>query len=972
MPRNILALPPKTSPNISNPLTKAIREYISQNYSDTHPDAFSDDLVQLCRLREESSNLPVHITSVHRALAYHAQLAFISNKFPTNLGVSFPWSLSFPPSLPLWTSNVSSTQSYSNKHASASSSESYVSNHLVAHPDLNYESANVLFSLACLYSALGAAETRGDSDSIKRSIAYFQSAAGILSHVRNNLISEIKHLAPPSPDLNPALLDCLREVMLAQAQECFWQKAVLDRLKDKTIAKLAMQVSEFYGSALDFASPGSGSFDRAAASDTSDPLESTRFELPNDWLNHITVKRWHFHAAAHYRMSCEDLGSNRYGDELGRLKLAESSIKKALDSSKRGVSDAIVEDLRSLQQIISTNLQRGTRDNDLIYLEPVTPASNLPNIAPAAMVKPVLPAEVENPIPLLREGPSPALGQPLFSELVPYGVHLAISIYEDRKDSLIREEINQRREELDAIATSTLQSLNLPGSLQALEQPMGVPASLLRKHEEISAEGGLERLTSMMEDVARISKTDSNVLYEAVSILDEEEKEDERARATLFGGEGPSHDVATSGWNRPRSEVAASDLRAKADQLFDTLKRAFESDNIVREKFQEWHDLIGVLSRGREGLDALLKDSNKDSGQRDLLSPVAGGEDGEEDGRKRVVDAKSDDKQLEAIQALRSELESLDDLLDSRTACMAEAGNVASNDDIRPAVLAKADRLTKESMMSSSKGAMTNDHNIQAAQFEELFEEEMKKYEKFRLEMIRSSEEQEERLERIRQKNQAFLEARKFDVSVKRRERCLQELERAYQKYREISSNLVEGLKFYNDLARLLSSFRQEVKDWTRLRRLELDHLVLQLKERRFGGGGGGGGREEEEAGRMIRPKVRNLARSGKPKASSSESDSPRRSTRLNRSVADEGERKARAVAIASHGEEEEEEEEEEEDEVEREFSNVVGGHPPPPPPPQVDLPKIGDMSLSGKANQPHPRPQPQWGAFPGGEIRFG
>lgn len=33
--------------------------------------------------------------------------------------------------------------------------------------------------------------------------------------------------------------------MLAQAQECYWQKAVLDNLKNGTIAKVSLGVSQF-------------------------------------------------------------------------------------------------------------------------------------------------------------------------------------------------------------------------------------------------------------------------------------------------------------------------------------------------------------------------------------------------------------------------------------------------------------------------------------------------------------------------------------------------------------------------------------------------------------------------------------------------------------------------------------------------------------------------------------------------------
>lgn len=91
------------------------------------------------------------------------------------------------------------------------------------------------------------------------------------------------------------------------------------------------------------------------------------------------------------------------------------------------------------------------------------------------MVKLATPTEILEPTEWLMKG---GAGEPLFSALVPYGVHLALSeytlhgeltlgVYDDRKDTLVRE-LDIKREELDGLAASTLQSLNLPGSIQAL------------------------------------------------------------------------------------------------------------------------------------------------------------------------------------------------------------------------------------------------------------------------------------------------------------------------------------------------------------------------------------------------------------------------------------------------------------------------------------------------------------------------
>lgn len=222
--------------------------------------------------------------------------------------------------------------------------------------------------------------------------------------------------------------------MLAQAQECAWAKAVVDRMKDGTIAKLAARVEQLYASALEHAAAGSRGGEAGAC------------ELPKEWLNHLGAKRWHFAAAAQFRKSVEDLGANRYGDEIARLQLAQQHIKRSLDLAKsRNISSALASDAKSLQDIVASSLARATRDNDLIYLEPVPSAAQLAPINGVSMVEPRLAPEIKDPAPLIAE-----LGE-LFADLTPYRVHLAISIYEDRKEALVKE-LEERCEELDAAA----------------------------------------------------------------------------------------------------------------------------------------------------------------------------------------------------------------------------------------------------------------------------------------------------------------------------------------------------------------------------------------------------------------------------------------------------------------------------------------------------------------------------------------
>lgn len=153
------------------------------------------------------------------------------------------------------------------------------------------------------------------------------------------------------------------------------------------------------------------------------------------------------------------------------------------------------------------------RDNNLIYLEAVTPLSSLPPIVPATMARPTPPAPITSPLTHLHTSPG-GLGQPYFSSLVPYEVHLALSLYADRKYELMKEELSGRAEEMDAKEARVLCGLGLPASIEALSQPVGVPPSLVERSREVRAEGGVERLRNMLGDVRKVARVNQKIMNE--------------------------------------------------------------------------------------------------------------------------------------------------------------------------------------------------------------------------------------------------------------------------------------------------------------------------------------------------------------------------------------------------------------------------------------------------------------------------
>ncbi|ORZ40589.1 BRO1 domain-containing protein, partial [Catenaria anguillulae PL171] len=90
-----------------------------------------------------------------------------------------------------------------------------------------YEKAAVLFNLAAVYSQLAAGQQIWTADGIKLAAGYFQKAAGVFAHVRDTLAPRFRIKLDKTSDLAEGTLHALCELMLAQAHECFVEKANL-------------------------------------------------------------------------------------------------------------------------------------------------------------------------------------------------------------------------------------------------------------------------------------------------------------------------------------------------------------------------------------------------------------------------------------------------------------------------------------------------------------------------------------------------------------------------------------------------------------------------------------------------------------------------------------------------------------------------------------------------------------------------
>ncbi len=189
------------------------------------------------------------------------------------------------------------------------------------------------------------------------------------------------------------------------------------------------------------------------------------------------------------------------------------------------------------------------------------------------------------------------------------------------------------------------------------------------------------------------------------------------------------------------------------------------------------------------------------------------------------------------VRSLRVALENLEDLQIERARISADAKRTAQADDIRSKVVAEATRL-----------AHGGSGDVKSELFEDLFESELRKYDRFSAELKRNKGKQEKLLDGIRVRSinrvsgleltfapiqsnmDTFLRDRKEDSRVEHREKKLQEMELAYWKWREVTGNCQEGIKFYTDFQAILQRLRESAHEWVYSRRVDVQRITAQMQ----------------------------------------------------------------------------------------------------------------------------------------------
>ena len=214
----MLSIPLKQTERVD--LRRSLHAFVEASYSteqaDAHRDAFEEVHVLRERVRLATLTEKNHAATVATLARYYRVVTSLRTRFgaaveDSEFAVQFVWRDAFRPP------------------------------EKVARADLQYERVCVLFNVAAALSYAGAAQKRGDEEGLRRACQLFQQAAHAVESVQGLLADGGGGAGSgPTADLSAEALGAWRGLMLAQAQQCFYEKAAREKIKPAVRAPRAI------------------------------------------------------------------------------------------------------------------------------------------------------------------------------------------------------------------------------------------------------------------------------------------------------------------------------------------------------------------------------------------------------------------------------------------------------------------------------------------------------------------------------------------------------------------------------------------------------------------------------------------------------------------------------------------------------------------------------------------------------------
>lgn len=524
-----IAVPLKKTNDVD--VTKSLQQLLSTYYGSD--EGYKDAIEQLNKLRKDATFKGIEgksTTTLNALQRYYDQLKSFSIKCPVDeVPINFKWKDAFEKS----------------SYAFLGSSSS------LSIQSLAYERVCVLFNLAASHSDVAATALNEDihnEHALQLAAKYFQLASGVFYSLKSEAPVALGQ-KPSQTDLNPSILDILHFLMLAQAQEAVFVKAVQNNMSDVSLAKLAAQCSDYYGECYKL-------------------IQISKATWPEkEWFNIIHAKQLSFSAIADFHQAAVVGADKKFGEEIARLAKALENFRLA--EGKTTLSEFVNTYMKKVERRHET----AVKENDFIYHARVPEYRVIDGIERFSLVKPT-------PVPVKFQPET----NDLFGGLLPLRVQQAWSKLEARKQEIIGVEIAGLQE-----ATTTLNgilaSLNLPASLE--DAPgVDLPQSLQDKSKYVRQKGGISYVGKLISELPDLLRRNMEILDEIEQSLKNEERRDETERQK-FGKDK---------WTRTPSSTLNKAWRDYVDKYRNIIKNAMAADEKVKEKFHNHEQEIALLS----------------------------------------------------------------------------------------------------------------------------------------------------------------------------------------------------------------------------------------------------------------------------------------------------------------------------------------------------------------------------------------
>ncbi|KAK3688437.1 BRO1-like domain-containing protein [Podospora appendiculata] len=740
-----------------------LKTYIQNTYGDD-PERYAEECATLNRLRQDMRGAGKDSTAGRDLLyRYYGQLELLDLRFPVDeqhIKISFTWFDAF-------------THKATSQHS------------------LAFEKASIIFNISAVLSCHAAHQTRSEESGLKTAYHSFQASAGMFTYINENF------LHAPSSDLSRETVKTLISIMLAQAQEVFLEKQIVDQKKVGLLAKLSSQAANLYGQAVEGAQ---------------DNVNRAIFEKV--WLLMLQSKFNLMSSMAQYYQALADDDANSHGMAVARLQVAEASAKEAnriannfpssIPPSSNLSADTgflLADFTKRHLAAVQEKLQELSKDNDYIYHQVVPAEANVLPVAKLPAAKPIPVSELYAGQDIQR-----VTGPDLFAKIVPFAVTESASLYDEEKAKMVRAE-TERVDLANGEMAASLDYLRLPGALQVLKG--GFDQEILPDEEfrtwciDVADH---ENPANIFESLNLEKQGILAVLDKSTKQLDMEESVCEKMRSKY-----------DSEWTQQPSSRLTSTLRNDIRNYREALEEAARSDGQLATKLRQndtEFDEMRTAAQTAE-VDALFQRAVNKGRKSNNNSPAVA--------EPNLLDADFDDSGpsvVNQIAKVEDILKKLSLIKKERLQVLKDLKDKAHNDDISQILI-----LNKKSI----------------ANFEQqLFQSELEKYRSHQNRLVQASHKQASLMRELTvsfnnllQDKRVRADQSRYEAIQRQRASVVNKYKRAYQEFLDLEAGLQSAKNWYKEMKETVESLEKNVETFVNNRRSEGAQLLNQIEQDR-------------------------------------------------------------------------------------------------------------------------------------------